>query len=140
MKPSLTQQDRENLLALADKNGWEIADIAAAIGAPLQTLDKAIKRKSKNSRWIGALDDWLRDFAHQRPEEITRAAAVQESPALYINRGLMWHEGQKLIELGRQMQDPSISVDRRLFDYEDWINRSYAALKRFRSECEESSK
>lgn len=136
MKPSLTQENRKKLWDLAEENGWKPAAIAEAIGVRLDSLVKAIAKQYENSSFWRDLDPWLVQFAHLRPEEIVKSAAVQESPALYANRGALWHAGQKLIDLGREMQDAGNSVDWRLFQYEDWVNRAYAQLKRFRSECE----
>ena len=139
MKPSLTLEQRKELWDLALENGWEPAYIAHEIGVPLvNSLKTAIEKRYKNSRFWIDLDPWLHQFAHLKPHEVAKRSAVKETPALYGNRGAMWHQGEELVVLGRKLQDSSIPLDSRIVGFEEWVKRTYATIERFRAECQES--
>lgn len=138
MKITFTPQERETLFALADKNGWPRTVIAKQIGTSGDNLDKMFKRKSQNSRYLGKLDQWLSEKAHLSPEDFLNAPVEYAGEPNHLPRGAMWHEGQKLIDVGRLMQDPDPSTKWKLSRYEQFLKAALADLDRFRAECEKS--
>jgi hypothetical protein len=135
MKTTLTQHEREKLFALAEKNGWPRSVIAKQIGTTGDNLDKMIKRKSQNSRYLGKLDQWLTAKAHLSPDDFLNAPVEFAGETIPIKRGTMWHEGQKLIDVGRLLQDPESSTKWKLSRYEQFLKAAVADLDRFQAEC-----
>lgn len=136
----LVDVERERLGALAEANGWTYVEIGQAIGTSGDNVSKMIKRPGKKrSQYIGALDAWLMQWAHRKPEE-AEVLSVREDPEPYGGiPDVEWLAGAEIINLGRWFQS-SATTDWKLELYEEWVKKAYANLETFRARIKESRK
>lgn len=137
--PLLSQEDRQELAALAKENGWTLVDIGEAIGTTGDNVGKLLSREGKRSAYVPKMDVWLRRFAHLKPNDIQDFVAREDPSPYAAVPEIEWLAGQELITLGKWFQSRA-TTDWKLEKYEAFIKAAFLNLEDFRSKLQKPSK